>query len=118
MAAISSSLTEGPIAMGPKVKMAVYTFVGGATGWLAAGNAIDMSGEFTQIYAAYPCGVDTVADHGYKWGVVFPLATTITSSNVLFTGHFSKGAEGVMTVLADATDVSAVASVQIMVFGI
>ncbi len=117
MAATSSSLTFGPHAFGPGLKMAIYTFVGGATGWLAAGNAIDMTGEFSEIVAAWTAGVNAVADDVYKFTAVFPKATTVTSSNVLMSIYYSNGSGGAMTVVPDATDISAVGQVQVVVIG-
>lgn len=117
MAACATTIDKAPISFGAGHKMATYTFVGGTTGWLAAGHAVDITADFTEVHAAWAAGVDTVADHAYKWGLVFPKDTTITSSNFLLTAHYSTGAGGAMTVVPDAADLSAVGQVQIVVIG-
>ena len=119
MADTTMTLYTGPActAPGKAGKKAVYKAVLGADNWLAAGVALDFTGEFSYITNANCSLVDTAADASYKFDIVCAPATAITSSNVKLVGNYSTDAAGAFTPIPDATDLSAIGTLMITVEG-
>jgi hypothetical protein len=84
--------------------------------WLAAGENVDLTSYFTHIYSIQTGGSTAIS--GYKLDFILPAqGTAITASNVKMTAHYSTDAAGAMTAVPDATDISTIGPVQIVVIG-
>jgi hypothetical protein len=84
--------------------------------WLAAGEVIDFTDDFTYIYGIQVVGSTVI--NPYKLDFILPAqGTAITASNVKMTAHYSTDAAGAMTPVPDATDISGIGPVQIIVVG-
>ena len=106
--------------VGPYVNGGVHEAIFNVTpddSWLAAGEALDLTDYFSEIYAIEVGGSKVIA--GYKVGFIIPdSGTDISSSNVLMTAHYSTDAAGAMTAVPNATDLSTVlANTRVVVKG-
>lgn len=86
--------------------------------WLAVGEAVDLTGDFTEIHAAFCSSATVVGNHAYKFDVVHPAAgTAIAAGTVLVSAYYSTDAAGAFTAVPDATDLSAVVELRLTVIG-
>ncbi len=115
--AIGITLVSGPSAIGPGFKQAVYT--GNATGtYSTGGEALDLRGEFTYVYGITFAGNDTSADNTYTFNALLPSATTACSaSNTLMQVWNGGTTDAVLEEEANATDLSAIGDMKIVVWG-
>lgn len=111
------TLVENSV-IGAGLRCAVYTCL--LDNSLAAGGEpVDISGEFSNVYAIAIGGNDTLADNSILWSAVLPgAATAVTSSNVKICGFWSAdGTDGEAFVEAAAADVSSVGALSLVVIG-
>jgi len=96
-----------PANMVPGLKVAVYS-IAFDTVYPTGGEAIDLSADFTKIYAIVPGGNDTLADNGYKFTALFTHTATPSASNTLLTCwvNYDPGGGGA----ADRVDIEAIAT--------
>lgn len=109
--AVTVTTIAGPFNMGPKFKIAVYQCALDAA-HASGGEAIDISGDFDFLYAAWAAGVDAAADVlAAKYDVIVPAPTTaVSSTNVLITATTEAFAE-------ETGDLSAVGQLTIVAIG-
>lgn len=92
--------------------------------FLATGEPIDLTGQFSEVFSASIEGADALADHGYKFDVVLPaFGTAISDANVLVTGHWAPAQDGDAEVHLpfehmDTDDMSGVTSLRLVVIGL
>lgn len=118
--AATVTTVSGPNVLAPKLKCAVYQIAMDSS-YPADGEAIDLSADFTYVYAASIGGNDTTADNGYKFDAILPSPTTaVTASNVLITAFWDPADGGAAEVLAEVTateDLESVGQLSLVVFG-
>lgn len=84
--------------------------------WLAAGENLDLTDDFSEIYAAWFGGCTVI--NGYKIDVIIPAdGTDIAATTVKVTAHYSTDAAGAMTAVPDTTDLSSLAELRLVVLG-
>jgi hypothetical protein len=82
------------------------------------GEVIDISGDFSNVFAVLVGGNDTLADCGYVFQAVHPgAAVAVSSTNVKITAHWSGATGAVLPEFTNAGDLSAVGELQILVIG-
>jgi len=116
---MAATLTKiaGPTAIGPGLKLATYT-VAMDSSYPTGGEAIDLTGEFTYVYAVICGGNDTAADNDYIFRSIYPGATTaVTSSNVLIHAHWSGTAGAKVDEFTNTGNLSAVGGLTVTVIG-
>ena len=87
---VTPTLLKGPFFPAPGLKMAVYqTALDSAHA--SGGEPIDLTADFTYVYAILPGGNDTAADnYAAKLDFMLPAPTVaVTSSNILITACWS-----------------------------
>ena len=109
--AITVVKDQGPVCM-IGVKMATYNLALDNS-WLAAGEAIDLTGEFTYVLNATIGAVDAIADAAVKFELIFDSDAVITSSNVLVGAYVTS----TDTAVADAVDLSSIGELRLTVWG-
>jgi hypothetical protein len=109
--------TAGPEGLALGMKIATYSVLLDTT-HLTAGEAIDISADFSRVHFAL-CGAnDTLADHGYKFDIIHPGAgTDVTSTNVLVSAFWSNNTAQVFA-NAGGEDLSGVGELQVLIIGI
>ena len=87
---VTPTLIKGPFFPGPGIKIAVYQTALDAA-HASGGEQIDLTADFTNVFAILPGGNDTAADNYHaKLDFLLPTSTTtVTSSNVLITACWS-----------------------------
>ena len=114
--AITVTKLAGPGVIGGYGQVVDFQLTIGATGWLAAGNAVDLTDYFSEITSIKIGGAEVIS--GYKFGFIVPdHEVTVTASNVLLTAHYSTDAAGAMTPVPNDTDLSGVTALRISVVG-
>ncbi len=115
--AIGITLIAGPSAIGPNLKQAIYT--GAATGtYSTGGEALDLTGEFSNVYAITFAGNDTSADNTYVFNALLPAYTTAcTSSNTLMQVWLGGTTDAVLEEEGNATDLTKIGDMKIVVWG-
>ena len=118
--AVTLTKTAGPSVLGPGIKMATYELEFDNS-YPTGGEAIDLTGEFTYVYAVLCGGNDTAADNQKKYSAIHPgYSTAVTSSNVKIQVHWDPADGGAAEDFAEFTntgDLSAVGALQIVVIG-
>ena len=116
--ALGVTLIAGPSAIGPGMKQAIYT--GAMTGtYSTGGEAIDLTGEFTYVYAITFAGNDTSADNAYVFNALLPAAgTACTSSNTLIQVFLGGTTDAILEEEGNATNLTAIGDMKIVVFGV
>ena len=86
--------------------------------WLAAGIAWDLSADFTEVSEISFGGSGAVTDQAYKFAIIGTAGSYgLTASTVKIVAHYSTDAAGAMTAVPDATDLSAVDDLFVVVKG-
>ena len=90
--------------------------------FLATGEPISLIAEFNEVYAAWPAGVDTIADNLYVYGIVLPAdGTAIAAGTVLISAIESPASAGTTAAEAFAavssTNLSSVGELRIVAIG-
>lgn len=116
--AITMTLLAGPTAIGPGIKQAIYS--GNMTGtYSTGGEAMDLTGEFTSVYAITFAGNDTSADNAYVFNPLLPAAgTAATSSNTLMQVFLGGTTDAILEEEGNATDLTAIGDMKIVVWGV
>jgi hypothetical protein len=116
MASITATKLFGPtVDPGSRVRMKFELDIP-STGWLAAGNPIDLTSYFSYVDDAI-IGAEE-ASGAYLFKVQVPnFGTAATNANVLLFAYYSNGSGGAMTVVPDTTDISAVTKIRLTVEG-
>lgn len=85
--------------------------------WLAAGEVLDLSADFSEIYWASFGGSKAI--NGYKMELIIPDdGTDVSASNVKVTAHRSAGSAAAMAAVPDTTDLSTTnANMRLLVCG-
>lgn len=106
---------SGPSVVPGVGHMAIYKLTPDDS-WLAAGEAIDLTDDFSEIHAALIGGCTVI--NPYKMDVIVPAdGTDIAAGTVLVTAHRSAGSAAAMAAVPNATDLSGLAEVRLVVFG-
>jgi hypothetical protein len=111
-----------PSALCPGLKIAVYSLAFDSS-YPTGGEAVDISADFTKVYAVLPGGNDTLADNGYSFAGLFTRTATVSSSNVLITVNWEKnpadagGADIPFPEFTDTGNLSAVGQLTFTVLG-
>lgn len=88
----------------------------GASGWLEAGNAVDLTSMFSEITSISVGGAEVI--NGYKFDFILPGdGVTVTTSNVLLTAHMSSATAIAMTPVVDDTDLSGITGLRATIVG-
>lgn len=116
--AVTVTTIVPPCNLAPKLKMAVYQCLLDSA-HVTGGEAIDLTGDFDYIYAAWAGGNDTAADnYTVKLDVVVPApATAVTASNVLITACWSADGTDGEAFVENTGDLSAIGQLSIVVIG-
>jgi len=119
---VTATKIAGPAPLGGLGLFAVYKCLLD-TSFLATGEPIDLTGHFSSLYAAWPAGVNAIADALYSYGVVLPDdGTDIAAGTVLISAIESPAKTGA-TEAAEAfaavssTDLHSVGELRIAVIG-
>lgn len=80
-------------------------------------ETVDLTSDFSYLYAAVTGDNDTLADNGYVYRAILPAyGTAITSSNVLISVHQSDDAVDPLDTAANAT-MTTVGALKLIVWG-
>lgn len=109
-----------PNNVAPKLKVAVYQLAFDSS-YPTGGEAIDISADFDYVYSVNVGGNDTAADNNYLFQALLPSASTaVTSSNVLIQAIWDPadaGAAEDFVEVTNATDLSSIGQLSLVVFG-
>ncbi len=84
----------------------------------AGGEAIDLTGDFSQIDEAYCSAVEVVGDAAYQYTCIVPdVGVALTSSNFLICVHQVATGDAVAFDEANTVDLSAVGELRLVVKG-
>lgn len=113
--AVTLSKKSGPGVVGSLGHAAVFMITPDAS-WLAAGEAIDLTDYFSEIHWAGFGGCTVI--NGQKMDVIIPAdGNDIAAGTVLITAHRSAGAAAAMAAVPDATNLSTLAELRLLVIG-
>lgn len=113
--AITMVKKSGPSVVPGIGHMAIYKLTPDAS-WLAAGEAIDLTDDFSEVHAALIGGCTVI--NGYKMDVIVPEdGTDIGAATVLVTAHRSAGSAAAMAAVPDTTDLSGLVEIRLVVYG-
>jgi hypothetical protein len=113
--AVTSAKKVGLSAVPGIGHMAIYKITPD-TSWLAAGEELDLTDDFSEVTAAWFGGCTVI--NGYKFDVILPAdGTDIAADTVLITAHRSAATAAAFAAVPDATNLSTLAELRLIVVG-
>ena len=115
--AITATKIAGPYALGPDYKVAVYK-VAFPDSWTLAGVSIDLSDSMDYV-TGYIVGCSgAVADHARKYDLIGTYTSSgLATSAISLVSHQSAASAGVLPGTPNATNLSSVDDLYLIVFG-
>ena len=115
--AFSFTKIQGPHVVCPGIKFAVYKIQLPESS-TAAGEALDLSSDFNYVYGAMFGASGAAADHGYYLNLIGTYASTgVVSSGLSLVEHWNAETAVAMPAVTNATDLSAVNDMIVIVIG-
>jgi hypothetical protein len=115
--AFGATLIYGPIILGPGLKVASYKVQMPEVS-VEAGHALDLSADFTYVYAGVFGPSGAVGDFGYLYGLIGTYAATgVAAAGLSVVHHWTTNGAAAFPVVTAGTDIKAVDDLILTVFG-
>ena len=115
--AFGATKIYGPIVIGPDLKIASYKVQMPEVS-VEAGHALDLSADFTAVYAGVFGPSGAVGDFGYLYGLIGTYAATgVLADGLSVVHHWTTNSAAAFPIVTAATDLKAVDDIILTVFG-